>query len=50
MRLGQVVFVVDVSLVVVDTFGLLEGLLTGEGPLETWFVSRFAIGTGKKFV
>ena len=35
MRLGQVVFVVDVSLVVVDTFGLLEGLLVGEGPLES---------------
>ena len=50
MRLGQVVFVVDVSLVVVETFGLLEGLLVGEGPLETWFVSRFAVGMGKRFV
>ena len=50
MRLGQVAFIVDVSLVVVGTFGLLEGLLVGEGPLETWFVSRFAVGTGKRFV
>ena len=50
MRLGQVVFIVGVALVVVDTFGLLEGLLAGEGPLETWFVSRFAVGAGKRFV
>ena len=50
MRLGQVVFSVDVALVVEDTFGLLEGLLVEEGPLETWFVSRFAVGVGKRFV
>ena len=50
MRLGQVVFVVDVSLVVVNTLGLLKGLQVGEGPLETWFVSRFAVGAGKRFV
>ena len=50
MRLGQVVFIVGVALVVVDAFGLLEGLLVGEVPLETWFVSRFAIGAGKRFV
>ena len=50
MRLGQVVFIVGVALVVVDAFGLLEGLLVGEGPLETWFVSRFAVGVGKRFV
>ena len=50
MRLRQVVFVVGVALVVVGTFGLLERLLVGEEPLETWFVSRFAVGTGKRFV
>ena len=48
--LGQVVFIIDVALVVVGTFGLLERLLVGEGPLETWFVSRFAVGTGERFV
>ena len=38
MRLGQVVFVVDVSLVVVDTFGLI---------LVTFVVC--AVGLGSRF-
>ena len=30
-----------------DTFGLLEGLLVGEGPLETWFVIGLPLGQAK---